>query len=539
RQKMISMMYLVLTALLALNVSKDILNAFVVVNDSIVETKRIFQAKVEGNYAMFDKAYAVTPEKVEENYNKAQKVKKAANELVAFIQETKYELIAVTEKMTIDEVKSLSKSCEEDGTSFLAQIKGKDRNSAPTHYFIGTTHDGGSSCKAYEMKEKIIAFKAEMIRLLGGSDSKFAKEVNLGLEVEKDFPNLDGDGTMNWQMTNFYGTILAADVVLLNKLELEVRNAEADVVALLYKAVNADDFTFDKIGAKVIPVSNYVLIGDDYEAEIFVAAYDSKQQPEIIVGSGVDSVTYEVFGTAKTIEGENGVGIYKVPASSMGEQKYGGVIKVKSSSGTTSYPFESTYFVAQPSATVSADKMNVFYIGVDNPVTVSVPGVPNDKVRPGISNGSMTPTGNGKYIVRVTGGATSTISVSAELESGSRSMGQSEFRVKPLPTPKAYVANKPGGNYSSSELIASPYVTAVMENFDFDLKFMVISYTFLAKNNAGDLIPRQGGGYMLNGEMKSLIQSSRRGSRFWVEDIIARGPAGNVSLGSVSIRITN
>lgn len=534
RQRMISMMYLVLTALLALNVSRDILHAFVVVNDSIVETKRIFEKKVEGNYDMFAQALAVTPEKVQENFDKAQKVKALAKDLVAFIDQTKYEMIAVTEGMTVDEVIALEKSCQEEGKSFLASIDGKDKYDGPTHYFLGTTHDGTGDCKAMEMKERIIAFKTEMYKLLG--DDKDV--VNLGLEVEKDYPNIEGDGTLNWQMTNFDHTILAADIVLMNKLVLEVLNAEADVVLQLYAAVSADDFTFDRIDAKVVSKSNYVLVGSEYEAEIFVAAYDSKQQPTVEIGSSADSTTKEITGSIETIEGEDGVCIYKVPASGVGEQKYGGVISVKSKSGTKKYVFNSSYFVGQPSASVSADKMNVFYIGVDNPVTITVPGVPNDRVHASISSGSLSPTGGGKYVVKVTQAGSLTINVSAELDGGSQSMGSAEFRVKPLPTPKPYVANKPGGNYSSAEIVASPYVTAVMENFDFDLRYNVVSYTFLSKNSAGDIIPMQGSGYMLSPQMKNMVQSSRRGARFWVEDIVASGPDGSKKIGSVSIRIT-
>lgn len=537
RQKMIAMMYLVLTALLALNVSKDILNAFVVVNDSIVETKRIFTAKVEGNYAAFEQAKAISPKKVEENYQKAQQVKKLAQELVDFIEYTKYEVIAVTEHISVDEVKALEQKCTAEGKSFLSEISSKDKYDDPTHYFLGTTHDGTGDCKAKELKDKIINFKTKILEILG---PKLASSVNLGLEVEKEFPNLEGDGTLNWQMTYFYHTILAADVVLLNKLVLEVRNAEADVVATLHAAVSAEDFTFDQVGAKVVAKSNYVLVGDEYEAEIFVAAYDSKQQPTIIVGSGVDTATLQVLGEPQTIEGKNGMGIYKVPASGLGEQKYGGVIKIRSRSGVDMiYPFESTYFVGQPSANVTADKMNVFYIGVDNPVTITVPGVPNDRVRAYISAGSMSPKGNGKYTVRVNNPGKVTINVSAEFDGGSRPMGSAEFRVKVLPTPKPYVANQPGGNYSISQLIASPYVTAVMENFDFDLRYNVVSYNFVYKNNAGDLLTIPGRGYSFDNQMKQMIQSSRRGTRFWVEDVVASGPDGTKKIGDVTIRITN
>jgi len=530
------MMYLVLTAMLALNVSKDILQAFTVVNDSIVETNRIFKAKVDGNYTMFKQAYALTPGKVKENYDKALSVQKEADALVAFIHQVKWDIIGAVEGKTPDEVKAMEETALKEGKSFLAEISGKDNFDIPHRYLFGDSDKGEGGTKVGELKDKIIAFKKKMNDLLG---PKYSKNVNLGLEVEKDYPTVSGEGTANWQVTNFYHTILAADVVILNKMILEVRNAEADVVSQLYAMIDAEGFSFDKVGAKVIAKSNYVLTGSEYEAEIFVAAYDSKQQPVIKVGSGVDSTTLAISGNVETIEGKDGVGIYKVGAGSIGEQKFGGVIEITSRNGVkTSYPFNSSYFVAQPSATVSADKMNVFYIGVDNPVTVSVPGVANEKVRASISNGSMSPTGGGKYNVRVTGGAEAVINVSADMDGSSRPMGSTKFRVKPIPTPIPKVANKISGNFTKAEILGSPYVLAVLENFDFDLRYNVVSFKFTYKNPAGDLIDIPGQGYMLNQQMKNLIQNSRRGDRFWVEDIVAAGPAGSKQIGSVTIRIT-
>lgn len=536
RQRMISMMYLVLTAMLALNVSKDILQAFTVVNDSIVETNRIFKAKVDGNYTMFKQAYALTPVKVKENYDKALSVQKDANALVAFIEQVKWDIIGLVEAKTPEEIKAMEESALKDGKSFLADINGKDNYDVPHRYFFGDSDKGEAGTKVGELKEKIVAFKKKMTDLLG---PKYAKNVNLGLEVEKEFPTVSGEGTASWQVTNFYHTILAADVVILNKMILEVRNAEADVVAQLYAMIDAEGFSFDKVEAKVIAKSNYVLTGSEYEAEIFVAAYDSKTQPTILVGSSADTITNEVAGNVTTIEGKDGVGIYKVGAGSIGEQKYGGVIEVTSRNGvTTKYPFNASYFVAQPSATVSADKMNVFYIGVDNPVTVSVPGVANEKVRASISNGSMSPTGGGKYNIRVTGGAEAVINVSADMDGSSRPMGSTKFRVKPIPTPIPKVANKISGNFTKAEILGSPYVLAVLENFDFDLRYNVVAYKFTFKNAAGDLIDIPGQGYMLNQQMKTMIQNSRRGDRFWIEDIVAAGPTGNKQIGSVTIRIT-
>jgi len=535
RQRMISMMYLVLTAMLALNVSKDILQAFAVVNDSIVETNRIFDTKVEANYKTFDQALALTPGKVKENYDKAQIVRKEAKALVEYIQTVKWAIVGAVEGKTPDEVKAMEETALKEGKSFLAEISGKDNYDIPHRYLFGDSDKGEGGTKVGELKDKIVAFKKKMTEILG----KYAEKVNLGLAVEKDYPTISGEGTANWQVTNFYHTILAADVVILNKIILEVKNAEADVVSQLFAMVDAEGFSFDKVGAKVIAKSNYVLTGSEYEAEIFVAAYDSKQQPVIKVGSSVDSTTLQISGNVETIEGKDGVGIYKVGAGSIGEQKFGGVIEITSRNGIkTSYPFNSSYFVAQPSATVSADKMNVFYIGVDNPVTISVPGVANEKVRASISNGSLSPAGGGKYTVRVTGGAEAVINVSADMDGSSRPMGSTRFRVKPIPTPIPKVANKISGNFTKAEILGSPYVMAVLENFDFDLRYNVVSFKFTYKNAAGDLIDIPGQGYMLNQQMKTLIQNSRRGDRFWVEDIIAAGPTGSKQIGSVTIRIT-
>lgn len=526
RQRMIGMMYLVLTAMLALNVSKDILDSFIIVNDSIEETNRIFYDKVQGNYAMFEKAYAVTPDKVKENYDKALIVKKEADELVNYIENLKAEVISVTDGIPIEEAKKLN----------LRDVKGRDNFDAPTHFFIGNSQDG-SDGKARELKNKLVSFRKKMIELLG----KYSDKVQLGLDIEnKMYPTIEGDQQLNWEMTNFYHTILAADVVILNKLILEVRNMEADVVAQLYAAVSAEDFTFDRVGVKVVPKSNIIVAGGEYEAEIFVAAYDSRQNPEILIGDDVDTVNMKVLGNVTKLEGDSGRGILKIPAGSPGNKKYGGTITIKSQSGAVqTYWFKEEYFVMSPTATVSADKMNVFYIGVDNPVSISVPGVPNDRVRASITNGNIIPKGNGKYIVRVQQGTTATINVSAEMNGKVMSMGRAEFRVKRVPSPIAFVAGKPGGNYTKTELLANPYVTAVIENFDFDLRFNVISYSFTYKSPAGDLLGQPVNGFRFPQDVINIIQKSGRGSRFYIEDIKAKGEDGSIRpLPTVSLRIT-
>ena len=406
----------------------------------------------------------------------------------------------------------------------------------PTNYFCGDKHDA-SNGEGMVLKNKIDEYKNKVLGLLD-EKNKAIIEPKFGLETEGEYTDMSGN-KVNWVQQNFYHTILVADVVILNKLIADVRNAEADVVGQLYTSVSDDDFKFDQIDAKVVPKSNYVLTGEEFEAEIFVAAYDSKTQPEIIVGSAVDSVTNEISGNQVTVdEFKDGVGIYRVQAGATGTQTYGGVINVKTGVGLKTYSFEGEYTVAQPSATVSPTKMNVFYIGVDNPVSISVPGVPTEKVRPSISNGTLSATGGGNYNVRVTGGQTATINVGAEMEGGSRSMGSFEFRVRRVPDPKATISGKTDGRIGKNELLAAGAVIPVMENFEFDLHYTIVGYTMYIQTQGSDLASSTSTSPAFSGQMRSLIQNAARGRKVTFEDIRARGPDGSIrKLNPISLTI--
>jgi len=523
RQKLIAMMYLVLTALLALNVSVDILNAFVIVNESMEESNIIFGEKVKANYVAFDRAMAENPAKAKPLADKAVLVKKYAQEMVDFIENVKWEVIAKTDGISIEEAKTKS----------MRDVKKKDNYDLPTHYFIGNSHDG-SEGKARELKNKIIEFKANILSVL--PEEKHS-EVQIGLNVEGTFKDLTNKD-MNWEMATFYRTILAADIVLLNKLIADVRNAEAGVVIELLSSIGETDFKFNKIAAKVVPKSKFVISGEEYEADIFVAAYDTVEAPEVIIGSSWDSITNKVIGNTQTLEGVDGLVKYKIGAGGVGVQTFGGIIRIKQpGGGIKEYGFNEEYVVGAPTATVSADKMNVFYIGVDNPVSISVPGVPNEKVRPSISNGSLKPQGNGKYIVRVDGGNEASINVAADMSGQTRAMGSFKFRVKRVPDPVPFIAGVREGNIEKGRLIASPVIIPVLENFEFDLSFSIVSYTFTIQLPGGDLIDKQGSGNRLTQEMIGYIQNARRGQRCYIENIRAQGPSGTRSIGAITLRL--
>jgi len=528
RQKMIGMMYLVLTALLALNVSKDILDAFVVVNESLVITNENFEKKINLSYEKFKQQNDLAPAKVGPYYQKALLAKKYSDELTAYIEGLRNEVIAKTEGISIDEATKLT----------LRQVSRKDNYDIGTQYFIGDSPDG-SIGKARELKLKIEKYKADMKALV---DPKYQSTLKLGLNTED--VNNEIEGKVNWEMKNFHHLVLAGVVTNLNKTITEVRNAEFDVTNTLYSAISAEDFKFDMVTAKVVAKSSYIMNGSEYEADIFVAAYDSKVTHEVVVGADVDTVNYRIIGDSTKVEGVDGLCKYKLNASGVGEKKYAGIIKITSGTGEIKkYWFRSSYIVGQPSATVSADKMNVFYIGIPNPVTVSVPGVPNDKVRASISTGgTFKAKGAGKYDVNVTAapGAKIIINVMADMAGRQTSMGTATFRVKRVPDPVPTIGNSTGGIISKQVLAAAGGIIPVMKDFDFEgVNFTITSFTF-SMVIRGDYIEKQGVGNRLTTEMTTMIKSAVTGTKVFFENIKAKGPDGaNRGLSPINLKLSN
>ncbi|MDD3331088.1 MAG: hypothetical protein PHQ82_07235, partial [Bacteroidales bacterium] len=274
RQRMISMMYLVLTAMLALNVSKDILDAFIVVNETMETTNVNFATKVDQSYAMFALQLENEKEKVTPFYNKAMKVKEASDEMVKYLEQIKKELFMKVDKLSEAEVKGKS----------LKDMDAKDNYDVPTEYFIGQTGSG----KAKEMKNKIEAYKKNLIGIV--NNENFPKILEKALITDGDYRNASGDKE-TWEQHNFERLVAAACYTILNKLIGEVKNTEYATVSFLYSAIDAGSFKFDNVSAKVIPNSRVVFSGDSYEADIIVAAIDSRQNPSIYWTPGRDSVS--------------------------------------------------------------------------------------------------------------------------------------------------------------------------------------------------------------------------------------------------------
>jgi gliding motility-associated protein GldM len=565
RQKMIGMMYLVLTALLAMNVSKDVLNAFILINDSLVVTNRNFEGKNVSQYDAFKAALLNDRKKVEPWYNAAIEVKTAADSVVDHIEDLKRYLIMRTDKMDSVEVNTLlanlknattddqrkSAQAVVDSVFSLRNVNSKDNYDEPTNIMIGG--DEGNPKKGSHTAEELKGILEQYRdKLVSKVDPKKGQSIidalKLNFNTDTTFRVSDSE-SQNWQLANFYHIPLAAVVTNLSKIQTDVRNAESDVIKYLFREVDASDFKFDTLAAKVIAPS-VVFYGDEYKAEIFVAAFSTTQNPTVMLGR-VDTTTNTIIGgvDSSSVKVERGVGIYAIKASAEGLKEYSGLIKVKAPSGQVlSYPFKSEYMVMKTGVVVSPTKMNVLYRGVKNPISVSVPGVAPENVIATLDGGKLSPdakSGKGNFIAEVAGGSEAKVRVSAKVDGKPRPMGDFTFRVKEVPNPVGTIAGVKEGLISANRLAAAPTVIPKMENFDFELFFRVTKFDLVYQVGT-DLITKNVSGASIPPDAVEQIKRLKKGSRVFIENVSAvmldenNQPAAGVTpkkLAPISLRL--
>ena len=522
RQRMIGMMYLVLTAMLALNVSKDILDAFVVVNEAMEQTTGNFESKVSQSYALFNEAEEGEPQKVKPFNDKAKQIKKITEEIRVYLEDIKWEMFAKVDNVTIDEAKKMT----------LNDMGAKDNYDKPTNYFIGQSNDG----KAFEMHKKILDFKGQVRKIIGSEDY-----IIRGLETEGDFLNADGSKE-TWENHNFNHLVAAACFTLLNKMIGEVRNIEFEAVNHLYAAIDAKSIKFDNVTAQVVPNSKIVFSGDSYQADVFVAAYDSRQSPIVYWKMGRDSVSPSEINSLDKIEGEQGKVILKIPTGGVGDQKFAGMIVIKGPEGDEYRNFKGSYTVTRPSAAVAAEKMNVLYAGIPNPVSVAAPVAP-ERLRISWGGATATTQGGGKYDVSVPSSLANreiSINVSAEIDGRTQSMGTTTFRVKTVPEPTLFIgSNFQGGRIPKQSLLANPLVTARMDpDFNYQLQWNVVSYKVTFVKNGVEDSPITVTGPRFSQQVITAVQQAPVGTLMEITDIRINSIAGPRSPSkTLSIRI--
>jgi gliding motility-associated protein GldM len=534
---MINMMYLVLTALLALNVSKEVLNSFFEVNKGIERTTTNFNAKNASTYSAFKNAASNNPEKYQEVSDKAYSIKSKVDSISLFIQEMKYDLVAKSDKNKIyfgsesdiyDAEGDLDVALAVVDKTFseldpaqqfmpIAYLKNKSNRYASQDLFYPKNLELGAKKRATELKEKIESYRDFLIDL-SGNNQGLIDNINIVFDVS----DRVGKKKENWETYNFVDMPSVSALTILSKIQSDLRNTEADVIDYLKRDIDSKSLKFTSAEGIQIPQSNFVLRGDSFRSSIFISAKQDGQDPEIFVGD-YDSIgdgMFKMVGEYETVKVVNGKGIFSKRETTEGIKKYGGLIAMKTETGTKMYPFKGEYLVAAKDAVVAPTNMNVLYLEIENPITVSVPGYPASQIIAKSSNGTLTTVSKTKGMYKVKpdklqNNNTPIISLFIDEDGKRKFIGNADFKVKKVPNPIAKVKGKRGGAITKNDLLAGQMIVAEMEDFPFDrsaLSFGIVSFETVAYFNSERSNVPINKGARFSGAVKEAIQSTKAGT---------------------------
>ena len=543
RQKMIGMMYLVLTALLAMNVSKQILKGYIAVNDSMEASKKNLKENNTRILEAFSQSLGGNPA-AKPYYDESLIAKKNIDETFAYIDKLKAEIIRETEGYESDRA----------DTSHLKWMEKMSDYDKPSHILIGseaaTPKDGEWSAR--ELRGKL----DDLSKKLGDQLEKMQKDPKTKLfpadyeAIKKKFQSIkpidtgeeDNGVKLNWEAANFYHFPEAAVITNLNKMQSDLRNVEAEILNVYSAASGKLAIKFDHIVARVVAPSSYILAGTPYEADVFLAASSSKLgQGDMEIILGVDSAGAAAGGKGELVPLVNGEGKMSRGTSGQGIQEYKGVIKYKNPDGTFKYyPFNGEYMVAAPSVAISAEQMKVFYSGVVNPVAIGAAGVaPTELVVNATGAGvKMVSKGGGKFDFTFSGTGDCNITVSAKTKDGVKPQGPAvKFKVKPLPKPELKISQKfSPQELKKGELSLVSGLGAGANGFEFQANYIVQSWEVTGKSK-GKLANATGSGPNLDATARQILSSADVGSKVYFDAKI-KGPDGKTNNITVGVKVT-
>ena len=493
RQKMINLMYLVFIAMVALNVSSEVLSGFVLVERSLTHTIEGSQQSNDNIMKGLSTAYAKNPSKAEPWYRKGLALTAYADSLYNEINQLRL-LIAQ----------------EADGKDANPNdVARKDDMNAPTTVMLNPLTRRGA-----KLRESIDAFRTYTTQMVR-SDSR--------REHISEMLSTESAGGLSWEQQIFENIPTIASLTMLTKLQSDIRSVEGDVLSDLVQNIDSGDLRVNKIAAQVIPRSQLVMQGSQYEASIVLSSYDSTRVPKIVVNG--------------TTLPESAGGIYRVTASKAGTFPISGYIETELPDGTAvKQPFQSEYYVTEPFATVAPTMMNVLYAGINNPISIAVPGVPSQNVTATMTNGTLTRQGNGWVAKPAKIGTPAVITVMAKQADGrSTKMAETSLRVRALPDPLPYIqytdangATKrfKGGRIAKRDLLTANGIGAAIDDDLLDVPYQVVRFQLLFFDSVGGVIPEVSNGPTFSTRQRDKIRNMAKGKRFFVSEVIARGPDG-------------
>lgn len=543
RQKMIGMMYLVYTALLAMNVSAEILDAFALVSDGQQKTNTSIEIKINDQYNAFHDQYNKEPEKTQLYWDQAQAIRNKTDEMVNYIEkEIKLPMLVYAEKTTPEEIMhpkdpkkdviiNKEKANPNNRRVFydieLSKVGAKDNTEAPINLMI-------NQGKAKELKQKIQEYREFIVNTMAEVGVKdYGNHIGLLTDVDHngnpiEYKNANGE-LVSWEEKHFNHIVVAAEMAILNKMVGEVQTTEYDAVSQLMNRIGATDFKFNKLQARVVANRDYILQGEEYEAEVFIIASDTARNFK----------AYYSLGKGNQIEttSEGGVVKLKFKGNTIGEQKYTGVIKMTNpdTGEEDDYEFGQTFMVAQPTATIAPTKMNVMYSGIKNPIRISAPGYKPNELSVRVTGGevSVVDKNKGEYeIVPAKAGEPVHVIASGMKDGKNVSICDEMFRVKQVPDPVPTIGGKKG-DISKTDILAAGKLEPTMQDFDFEVEYKILSFRY---SKGGMFINKNGANF--DNEIKNDVREAKRGDRFFFTDVVVQKPDGKTTnMGSLIVTI--
>lgn len=498
RQKMINLMYIVLTAMLALNVSSDVLDGFTQVEDGLARSNENVSQRNQAIYSQLQAFNDQNPEKGGPWLEKATEVRREADEMYMSVDSVKWAIVRAADGENAD-INNIQSRDDLESAS-VTMLNPTTRRGEKLRLRIDSFRDYITSIVTDSMK------KASILSAL--STEPFQRE-GLGADVK-------------WEDSKFESQPVVAAITLLTKLQNDIRYAEGEALTTILNNVDAGDVRVNELNAFVIPQSRFVMRGGRYSANIVLAAVDTTARPEIFIGER---------------KLENTGGLYEVSTGSTGTFDYSGYLQVQHGDGTTTrHPFSSSYVVMEPSATVSATMMNVLYAGIDNPISISVPGVPQSNVTASMTNGTLTKSGD-KYIARPGKvGSEAVITVTATIDGRPQTVNTTSFRVRKLPDPVAFISMKDdkgtpirykgGKPITKAALMASDGLDAAIDDEMLNIDFKVLGFETVFFDSMGNAMPEVSQGASFSQRQKDTFRRLSRGKRFYISRVRAIGPDG-------------
>lgn len=498
RQKMINLMYIVLTAMLALNVSSDVLDGFTQVHEGLNRSNENVATRNQDIYHRIELFTEQNPEKGKAWLDRATQVRLHTAHIYKLVDSLKLEIVRQVDGENADP----------------NNIENREDLEAAAVVMLAPGNKNGE-----HLRLEIDRYRQFIVSML--DDPAMIKNISKALATDP----IQRKGQLQaqlWEEAKFDQQPVVAAVTLLSKLQNDILYAEGEALSSLLSRVDSGDLRVNSLEAFVIPQSRMVMRGGQYQANIVLAAIDTTARPEVYVN-----------GKLLT----NDKGLFTLTAGTTGTFTYRGYIKVPHGDGTfTQHDFSSEYTVIEPMATVSATMMNVLYAGIDNPISISVPGVAMNNISATMSGGSLTRSGD-HWIARPTAvGGEATVSVTATIDGRSTQVATSTFRVRRLPDPVAYIAYsgqngaqeryKGSKPFSKSLLLASQGLDAAIDDGLLDTKFKVLSFETVMFDSMGNAMPEVSAGSAFSQRQRQAIQRLSRGKRFFITRIKAVGPDG-------------